>query len=280
MKFLAKHKGVIAVAAAVVLVLSFAVSSFFTKGRASPLASGINTVFAPLHALIGSVSDYFGNISRAVNDYDALMIEYERLRGYVANMEEELRHTNELTEENERLRTLLGQEPRVRDFVWKIASVVMRDISDFERTLSLSKGSEEGIEAGQCVLSHEMYLVGIVSEVGHGWATVRTVADTRVSAGAKVERTGQTAVAEGNWSLMRDGRLKLSYLPLGSDVRHGDRVLTSGLGGVYPPGIPIGTVASVQPENTGQTEYAEVVPLAELDILPQVFVVLDYVNRD
>jgi rod shape-determining protein MreC len=157
--------------------------------------------------------------------------------------------------------------------------VVARNPTEWERTLTLSKGSEAGIEAGQSVITSEMFLIGVVSRAGYGWAEIHTVIDTTMSAGAKNSRTGETSHAEGDWRLMRDGRLKLSYLPLGSDILHGDLILTSG-GGRYPPGLPIGIVAEVQTDRSGQTEYAELIPAARLDALTQVFVVTEYVNRE
>jgi rod shape-determining protein MreC len=281
LRFIAKHKGATIAVAAVLLALSMAVSSFFTKGRVSPVSNAINTVFRPLHALVGSIDDYFTGISDAVDRYDELMAEHERIRVYVAQMEAERRSLDEVMAENELLRELLALQPRESGFEELVmTTVVARNPSEWERTLMLSKGSEAGIEIGQCVISSEMHLVGIISQVGSGWSVVSTVTDTTVSAGAKVSRTGQTAVAEGEWHLMRDGRLKLSYLPLGSDILHGDLVLTSGLGGVYPPGLPIGTVAVVQTDMSGQTEYAELIPSARLDTLNQVFVVIEYVNKE
>jgi rod shape-determining protein MreC len=125
-----------------------------------------------------------------------------------------------------------------------------------------------------------MHLVGVISQVGSGWSAVETVIDTKMVAGAKVSRTGQTAIAEGDWDLMRGGRLKLSYLPLGSDILHGDLILTSGLGGLYPPDLPVGTVAVVQTDRSGQTEYAELIPMARLDALSHVFIVVEYINRE
>jgi rod shape-determining protein MreC len=268
-------------AAAVLLALSMAVSSFFTKGRVSPVSNAINTVFRPLHALIGSVDEYFSNLSDAVNRYDALMAEHERIRVYVAQMEEERRTLEDVMAENGLLRELLGLQPKASGFeTIEMVTVTARSPSEWERTLTLSKGSEAGIEVGQSVISSEMHLVGVISQVGSGWSVVRTVIDTAMSAGAKVSRTGQTAIAEGEWNLMRDGRLKLNYLPLGSDILHGDLVLTSGLGGLYPPGLPIGTVAGVQMDMSGQTEYAELIPLARLETLTRVFVVIEYINRE
>ncbi|MCL2003218.1 MAG: rod shape-determining protein MreC [Oscillospiraceae bacterium] len=281
LRFIVKHKGAVIAGAAVLLALSMAVSSFFTKGRVSPVSSAVNTVFRPLHRLIGSIDDYFTRMSDAVNRYDELSAEHERIRVYLAQILEDRRSLEDVLNENALLRELLGLQPKLSGFTQlEMASVVARNPSEWERTLLLSKGSEAGIEVGQCVISSEMFLVGVVTQAGAGWAVVTTVIDTTMSAGAKVSRTGQTAIAEGEWGLMRDGRLRLSYLPLGSDILHGDLILTSGLGDVYPPGLPIGTVAAVQTDMSGQTEYAELIPEARLDAVNQVFVVLEYVHTE
>ncbi len=276
MKFIAKHKAAVIVCAVVLFVLSMAVSSFFTKGRTSPVSNVINTIFQPMHTLIGSVSDYFTRRSDAAANYEDLLAKYESLRVYVAEMEEEKRLADELAEENDRLRTMLGLGLRERGFTFEIALITDRDPTAWERLFTLSKGSEAGLEVGQCVLTAEGYLAGVVTEVGSGWATVSQVIDTALSAGAKVERTGQTAVAEGEWTLMNEGSLRLSYLPLGSDLQYGDLVLTSGQGGVFPPDIPIGKVIGIQTEPSGQAEYAVLTPEATLETLTQVFVVLEY----
>jgi rod shape-determining protein MreC len=280
LRFIAKHKGASAAAAVILFALIMAVSSFFTKGRVSPVSNALNTVFGPLHTLAGTIDDYFTGISDAVRRYDELRGEYERIRVHLAEMEEERRQVDDIMRENALLRELLGLQPRERGFRTEIASVAARNTSEWERTLTINKGSEAGIEAGQCVISSEMYLVGIITQVGNGWATVHTVTDVSMSAGVKVSRTGQTAVAEGEWNAMREGRLRLNYLPLGSDVVHGDLILTSGLGGVYPPGLPVGRVAGVRPDLSGQTEYADLVPMTDPETLNQVFIVLEYINKE
>ncbi|MDR1691866.1 MAG: rod shape-determining protein MreC [Oscillospiraceae bacterium] len=256
-----------------------AVSSFFTKGGSSPLSGAINTVFRPLHSLIGSVSDYFAELSDARARYDDLLARYESLLVYVAEAEEEKRLADTLIEENNDLRAALGVGLREKGFRVELALVTDRNPTDWENIFLLSKGEEAGFAKGQSVLSAERYLVGEITEVGVGWAEVTCVTDTLFQAGAKVERTGQTAVAEGEWSLMKEGRLRLSYLPLGSDIQYGDLVLTSGQGEKFPPGLPLGRVVGVNAEQTGQAEYAVLAPEADLANLNRVFVVLEYIDE-
>jgi rod shape-determining protein MreC len=280
LKWIKKNKGLSLALAVAAFVLIMAVSSFFTKGRVSPVSGAINTVFRPIHAVVDRADSWFAARTDLRGRYDALEAEYERLRVYVAKMEEERRSVDEIRDENTLLRELLEFSPRERGFHLDVTTVIARDTSEWGRTLTINKGSDRGVEVGQCVISSEGYLVGIVSETGPGWATVRTLIDTSMSAGAKVFRTGQTAVAEGEWDSMREGRLRLNFLPLGSDIQHDDIVLTSGLGGVYPPGLPIGRVAGVRPAMSGQMEYAELIPMVAPDTLNQVFVVLEYIDRD
>ena len=276
MKFLLRNRARLAVLAVVILILGMAVASFFTAGRTSPISSFINMLFHPLQSMVGSATDSTTELFDARDRARALEAENEHLRVLVAEMEEKVREAEAVRQENERLRRLFEFESRRREFVYENATIVQRDISSWTRTLTLSKGMDDGIAVGCCVLSAEGYLVGIVSQAGAGWSIVTTVIDTDAGAGAYIERTGQTAVAEGDWALMREGRLRLSLLPVGSDVQNGDLVLTSGLGGVYPKDIPIGTIVGIQTESTGQTDYAIIEPRVALDGLTQVFVVKSY----
>ena len=108
-----------------------------------------------------------------------------------------------------------------------------------------------------------------------------TVGGTEVSRGllwprGMVFRTEDIGVAEGDFSLMSEGRLKLSYLPAGCTLLNGDLVTTSGLGGYYPSGLVIGTVEEVRLDDSGSTQYAVVAPSADFDALSQVFVVKSF----
>ena len=121
--------------------------------------------------------------------------------------------------------------------------------------------------------------MGVVSEVGFNWATVLTVVDTDIDMGGKVSRPGGNAAAavlEGDFSLMTQGRVKLSYLPEDTQLRAGDLILTSGRGGVYPPDLVVGSVESVQNDPSGMTRYAVVAPKADLNGLNQVFVIKSF----
>ena len=118
--------------------------------------------------------------------------------------------------------------------------------------------------------------MGVVSAVGLNWCTVLTLIDTDTSLGAQVFRTEDIGLAEGDFSLMGQGLLKLSHLPAGTELLGGDLVVTSGLGGYYSSGLVIGSVKEVRLDDSGATQYAVLEPSARFDELVEVFVVKSF----
>ena len=114
-------------------------------------------------------------------------------------------------------------------------------------------------------------LVGVVTEVGLNWCRLTTILDTGSQLGAMVFRTEETAIAAGDLTLMTEGKLKLSYLPDSSTLIKGDLVVTSGLGGYYPFGLPIGSVEEVRTDDGGLARYAVLTPRCELDTLTDLY---------
>ena len=119
-------------------------------------------------------------------------------------------------------------------------------------------------------------LVGVVTEVGLNWCRLTTILDTGSQLGAMVFRTEETAIAAGDLTLMTEGKLKLSYLPDSSTLIKGDLVVTSGLGGYYPFGLPIGSVEEVRTDDGGLARYAVLTPRCELDTLTDLYIVTDF----
>ena len=119
-------------------------------------------------------------------------------------------------------------------------------------------------------------MVGVVTEAGLNWATVRTILDSSSSIGAMIFRSGASALAQGDFALMSEGRLTLSYLGTTPDLVSGDLVMTSGLGGYYPSQVVIGSVEEVRASDDGLDQVAVVRPSADIESLTQVFVVTSF----
>ena len=252
------------------------IAGFVLSGEADPLSNIVNTVISPVRGGVAAAADWVEGAYNYVLRRGEMEAELDALRIQVGELQEKVRQGEEASRENEQLRDLLGLQARRRDFVFEAAKVTARSTSNWESTLTLSKGSTAGVEAGDCVVTQTGVLVGVVAETGLNWSTVSTVINTETEIGGIVTRTYSACVLEVDFALMNQGRLKLNYLPEGAQLVTGDEVLTSGRGEVFPSGLEVGRVEGVFTDPSGQTRYAVVAPSVALDSLIEVFVIKDF----
>lgn len=261
---------VLALATLIAVLLSimgyFSVTSAPLPNLAGMIAAPFRSVSASLSEMAGSWSDYF-------TQFDALKEENRQLKLEIARMEETVRQAQADRDENARLRKVAELREQRRDLHLESARVLAQDTSNWASLLTVNKGTAHDVSIGDCVVTETGYLVGVVTKVGFNWATVRTILDSESSIGALVFRSKSSALAQGDFALMREGRLTLSYLGTDPDVVSGDLVLTSGLGGYYPSDLVIGHVDEVRTSDNGLAQYAVLTPDAELDALSQVFII-------
>ena len=273
-RFFTKHGLMVLAAAAAVMVILSLVTFFSNNTNA--LTNVVNVIAAPFRSASAAVSGWVDDQIRFAEDYDALQEENQALREEIAALEEELRRAREDSEENATLRELLDLREQRRDFQLESARITEADASNWASTLRLDAGTDYGVEIGDCVITAEGYLVGSITDAGSSWSTCTTLIDTQASFGAKVFRTGEVAVARGEFSRMGEGLLELQYLSGDSGAMVGDLIVTSGLGGYYPSDLVIGYVREVMTGDDGLAQYAVLQPAADLDGLRQVFVVKDF----
>ncbi len=276
MKDFLRQNGILLLVIAFLLSVLIGALSLVMGGQADPLSNIVNTVTAPVRGGIAAAADWVEGVYGYVFHYGEMDRELKDLRAQVRELEEKERRWEEAIRENEQLRQLLDLQARRRDLTFETAKVTARSTSNWESTLTLSKGSGDGIEAGDCVITETGVLVGVVAETGLNWSTVSTVINTDTEMGGIVNRTFSAGVLEGDFALMNQGKLKLNYLPEGAQLVSGDEVLTSGRGDMFPSGLPVGQVEGVFTDPSGQTRYAVIVPAVKLDSLIEVFVIKDF----
>ena len=198
------------------------------------------------------------------------------LRAQIAELQERARDYDEIAAENERLRQLQNLREKHEDFTYESAKIVSWDSSNYASAFNISKGSDQGIELGDSVVTEYGALVGQVTELGTSWATVRTLIDVNTNVGALIGEMGSSGMVVGEFTLMQQGQTRVTYLSSGSQIFQGDEVLTSGAGGSFPPGLIIGEVSAIMSEAGGQTTYGVIDPACDLSTLSQVFVIKDY----
>ncbi len=218
-----------------------------------------------------TVTDFFSSMTQ----YRGLSDENEALRKRIAELEAELARTDALQVENERLRALTGIVGTDGEYSVVAADVSSVSTGGWVSGFTVNKGSADGVEKRDVVVSADG-LVGKVTAVGRHWATVTTIIDPQIAVGAVVVGTGDVGMTEGSLSLKAKGMCRLSYLDANAVVNRGDTVRTSGLGGLYPSGIMIGTVRDIAVQSNGLTKYAVIEPAADLAGLRRVYILIGY----
>lgn len=271
---LLKSKVFICFVIAVLLLGGFGIYGVFVGGEGylSPIKNVVGMAAVPFERCVSWASEQIESVTGYIGGYDALQAENERLRRELAENEALLRSVRELEEENERLRELLKLETEHRELTLVMAEVVASETGNWGKSYTLDCGEADGVAVGNAVIVDEG-MVGFITKVGTTWCEMASIIDTDMRAGVSVPECGEDGVCVGEFSLMRDGFLKLAYLERDTAVKTGDSVETSGEGGIFPKGLYLGKVREVHPEEHGITAYAVVEPAADLSKLGRVFVV-------
>lgn len=272
-RFLRENRVLLVVAALLLTGVLWAMSAL---ARGNLVSAVVNLAATPFRSLSATVTGWVDGVYDYAFRYEQLVEELETLKLRNAELEEAARAGADAVREADRLRDLLGLARRRADFVMEAATVVMRASSTWQSTLTLDKGGAQGVAAGDCVVDQYGNLVGVVREADWNSCLVSSVIDAELELGARLARTDDEAVLEGDFSLMLEGRLKLSYLPEHTELIAGDQIVTSGVGLRYPPGLVVGAIRSVHTEADGLSRYAIVEPSAALDEIKYVYVIKDF----
>jgi rod shape-determining protein MreC len=259
-------------AAALVLGLVFLESlTVHPRLSVSRVSGVVNSVLLPLelgtHSAVQWVSGAVyavGGAFSAERENTALRVEVSRLQSQLASLQAVQGQNNRLT------KLLKFRQKSLKKFHTLTAPVVGRSPVNWLDQIVIAAGAGQGVKYGDPVLSYGG-LVGRVISVGGQSATVMLLPDPESAIGAMVARSGDAGVLDGNGEA---STLKMQFFAAGADVRRGDLIVTSGLDGNLPAGVPIGRVTSVGQGDFGLVHEADVTPLANLDRLDTVLVVL------
>ena len=273
MKKLFRNRCVFILIAAVVVIGGVMGFLNASGGGAMFFENVAEVVLTPIQKMFtrigGGVTEFFGYFS----DIDKLREENSRLKDEKAELENSVRENELAKSENEELRRLLALREANPQLETEAAEIIARSPSNWYSTITVDKGTADGIALNQPVISKGKSLVGRISNVGTTWAEITTVTDPEHGAGAEILRSGDLGIIEGDSTLEAQGCCKLSFVSKNSDIVVGDTVITSGMGGIYPKGLLIGKVTEIRPDIQGISQYALIKPETDIDDLKQVLIV-------
>lgn len=257
------------------LILVIVPSVLSVMGLSMYVRNAFNTILIPGQKLFTAVGD-------SIEGYAAYFSEVERLREENAFLKAELQAAQDKiynAQEIEDMLNFLYDYVEIKrehiDFIFEPADIIGRESGNYMTVFNLNKGSDHGIAVDMPVISSDG-IVGYIVEVGSRWAKAVTLLESASSVGAFIARTGQLGVVEGNFSIVSEGLCEMKYIPAEADVRVGDRVMSSGLGSIYPRGLIIGYVTEVNSDAFSRTLVAKVKLAVDLDKLTKVMVIMDY----
>lgn len=255
-----------------VLVHLVAISKQVERGGQSLLGQGLFAIVAPVQGLItGSIRAVSGGWSGYV-DLRRVHEENRSLQERVRVLESQLQDRQEQAQEAERLREMLQLRKELPLHVLA-AEVIVREGVPWSRTITLDKGSADGVRLNAAVIS-TTGVVGRVIAVGPHASRVQLILDGQAGVGVRIERSRVTGVLVGQPGMPASviGDLVMKYVPSLADVVVGDVVVTSGLDHLYPPGLVVGRVRSAT-RGTGLFKEIVVTPSAQFNTLEEVMVV-------
>ncbi len=227
-------------------------------------------VVEPIYRLAGLPSAGVRTLSVAFADRQHLTVQNQRLREDLLLANAKLNRMAAVAGQNARLKELLDTQHSL-DLNVQLARVIGVDLGAYRYRLTLNLGARDGVKPGQPVIDAHGVL-GQVREVLPTTSVVMLITDPTHALPVVIERSGLRAIAYG----ARDGdSLTLPNIPMAADVRVGDHLLTSGLGGRFPPGFPVGEIRSVKPASSGMFLEAQVRPAANIDRTDDVLLLHD-----
>ena len=229
-------------------------------------------VSMPFQETAVSLSDNGGGSEKTREE---LLEENSRLNEEVNDLVSQVINYDDLKKENEILRKYYGIKDDNPDYKIAVANVIRRDPNDDFYGFTIDKGSREKVSVNDPVIT-DNGLVGWISEVSVTTSKVTTLLSPEAKVGAMDQKSRDSGIATGSISLCDDGLLELAVISADNKIKSGDIVITTGVGGVYPPDIVIGKVTKLGYDEYDTTPYAVIEPYEDLKSVTDVVVITSF----
>lgn len=249
-----------------------------TTGGLATIPATLTGIFiTPIQSLTTQVSNGVSGFFGQLTGTGDLRERVEALEKENAELRQQLVDFDRMKQENDWYNEILGLHEEHSDYTFASGRVIGRDPSDIYGNFTISAGSNADVQLNDPVITTDGELVGVVQEVGLTFSKVRTVMDPATKVASQISRTGDTAYTAGSTvDQARQGRIHMTTLERSSGAAIGDYVITSGIGGVYPGGLLIGTVQNLTSATDGMTLDADIDLMADVYNLKQVMVITSF----
>lgn len=207
------------------------------EGFISDVVSLPQRLYATAKAYVTSDDTYF-------SDMETLKKENEELKKKIEELEKMAIDYEQVTAENDVMRSHLKLADRYKDYNLVVADIISDSATNWEATYIINKGEKDGIKPGMTVITNEG-LVGYIETVTKKTSKIISILDAGNSVSSRVSRTRDEIVCKGSVSSTEEQNLKIMNIPMGTVLIEGDKIETSGVGGIYPKGLAVGKIVEI-----------------------------------
>ena len=236
----------------------------------------LSVVLTPLQKVTSALSGGAASVWEKYTSIDDVMDRNEQLEAENAELRQQMVDYERIKAENDAYKALARIQDTNSEASYVSAFVIGRDPLDEFGGFTLDQGSTDGVAVNDAIISDRGYLLGVVVEVDATSCKVMTILHPSFNAAGVISRTRENGIITGSADYAADGQCVLTNLDRATEARKGDQVITTGLGGVFPANLLVGTVQEVVPEQSGKSSSAVILPGADPRTVKHVFIVTEY----
>lgn len=236
----------------------------------------LSVVLTPLQKVTSALSGGAASVWEKYTSIDDVMDRNEQLEAENAELRQQMVDYDRIKAENDAYKALARIQDTNSEASYVSAFVIGRDPLDEFGGFTLDQGSTDGVAVNDAIISDRGYLLGVVVEVDATSCKVMTILHPSFNAAGVISRTRENGIITGSADYAADGQCVLTNLDRATEARKGDQVITTGLGGVFPGNLLVGTVQEVVPEQSGKSSSAVILPGADPRTVKHVFIITEY----
>ena len=236
----------------------------------------LSVVLTPLQKVTSALSGGAASVWEKYTSIDDVMDRNEQLEAENAELRQQMVDYDRIKAENDAYKALARIQDTNSEASYVSAFVIGRDPLDEFGGFTLDQGSTDGVAVNDAIISDRGYLLGVVVEVDATSCKVMTILHPSFNAAGVISRTRENGIITGSADYAADGQCVLTNLDRATEARTGDQVITTGLGGVFPANLLVGTVQEVVPEQSGKSSSAVILPGADPRTVKHVFIITEY----
>ena len=236
----------------------------------------LSVVLTPLQKVTSALSGGAASVWEKYTSIDDVMDRNEQLEAENAELRQQMVDYDRIKAENDAYKALARIQDTNSEASYVSAFVIGRDPLDEFGGFTLDQGSTDGVAVNDAIINDRGYLLGVVVEVDATSCKVMTILHPSFNAAGVISRTRENGIITGSADYAADGQCVLTNLDRATEARKGDQVITTGLGGVFPANLLVGTVQEVVPEQSGKSSSAVILPGADPRTVKHVFIITEY----